>query len=177
MFTQIRQPETDYIAVPEVSSENRKYIPIAFLSKNVIASNKLYLIPSDQLWIFSVLISELHMTWVRTVAGRLETRYSYSPAVYTNFPWKQFSNKEKEQLIDSAKNILNARDLYNDASLADLYNPKSMPIELIKAHQKNDDIVAKIYGLSSSLSESEIIRKLFLFYEKLNKEVRKSKKK
>ncbi len=177
LFTQIRQPETDYIAVPEVSSENRKYIPIAFLSKNVIASNKLYLIPSDQLWIFSVLISELHMTWVRTVAGRLETRYSYSPAVYTNFPWKQFSNKEKEQLIDSAKNILNARDLYNDASLADLYNPKSMPIELIKAHQKNDDIVAKIYGLSSSLSESEIIRKLFLFYEKLNKEVRKSKKK
>ncbi|MFR0546955.1 class I SAM-dependent DNA methyltransferase [Limosilactobacillus reuteri subsp. suis] len=168
IFTQIRQPNTDYIAVPEVSSEGREYIPIAFLSKDIIASNKLYLISSTEKWIFAVLSSSTHMAWMRTVAGRLETRYSYSPAVYTNFPWISFTTEQKKSLCKTAQAILDARALYSDDTLADLYDPEAMPIELRKAHNANDKVVFKAYGLKPSLPEREIVEHLFEMYEERN---------
>lgn len=169
VFTQIRQPDTDYIAVPEVSSEGREYIPIAILSKDIIASNKLYLIPSTEKWLFSVLSSSTHMAWMRVVAGRMKSDYSYSPAVYTNFPWMDFTTEQKEKLSETAQAILDARQLYPDSSLADLYDPEAMPVELRKAHNANDKVVLKAYGLKSSLSEREIVEQLFEIYESRNK--------
>ena len=167
LFTQIRQPDTDYIAVPEVSSENRSYIPVALLSKDVIASNKLYLIPSAQLWIFSILISKVHMAWMRIVSGRMKSDYSYSPAVYTNFPWLNLSKETKDELANKASSILAARKQYPNASLASLYNDFTMPADLRKAHEANDKAVLEAYGLPVDATESEIVAHIFKMYEKL----------
>lgn len=169
LFSQIRQPKTDYIAVPEVSSSERKYIPIAFLSKDIIASNKLYLLSTNKKWLFAVLISSVHMDWMRVVAGRLGTGYSYSPSVYSNFPWIDFSKEQKEKFEQTAQAILDARKNYSDSSLADLYDPLTMPADLLKAHKENDKAVLVAYGLSSNASESEIVAHLFKMYEELTK--------
>ena len=148
LFTQIRQPNVNYIAVPEVSSERRRYIPIGFLDSKTIASNKLYIIPESNLYIFGVLISNVHMAWTRIVAGRLEERYSYSPAVYNNFPWPEITDAQKEKISQTAQGILDARALYPDSSLADLYDELTMPVELRRAHQANDKAVMQAYGLT-----------------------------
>ena len=169
LFTQIRQPNTNYIAVPEVSSENREYIPIGILSKNIIASNKLYLLPTDNKWLFAILSSSVHMAWMRAVAGRMKSDYSYSPAVYTNFPWLQFSDELRSELIKTAQGILNARKLYPDSSLADLYDPLTMPAELCKAHEANDKAVLNAYGLKPNATEEEIVQHLFKMYKNLTK--------
>lgn len=116
------------------------------------------------------------MDWMRTVAGRLETRYSYSPAVYANFPWIEFSDEEKEALNKTGQAILNARKLYPEASFADLYDTMYMPPELLKAHEANDKLVLKLYGWSSNLTDSEIVANLFKMYEQANKSHRSSKK-
>lgn len=160
LFTQRRQPNQDYLAVPEVSSERREYIPVAFLSKDVIASNKLYLIPTAEKWIFAVLSSSLHMTWMRMVAGRLEMRFSYSPAVYANFPWLDFTDQDKTKLNKTADQILAARQQL-DASLKTLYDKDIMQPELRKAHTANDRAVLKIYGLKPSADEQEMLNCLF----------------
>lgn len=172
LFTQIRQPNVNYIAVPEVSSERRRYIPIGFLDSETIASNKLYIIPESNLYIFGVLISNVHMAWTRIVAGRLEERYSYSPAVYNNFPWPEVTDAQKEKISKSAQAILNARALYPDSSLADLYDELTMPVELRRAHQANDKAVMEAYGLTKIvdgkktwLTESETVARLFEMYE------------
>lgn len=165
VFTQIRQPKTDYLAIPEVSSESREYIPIGFLSQKIIASNKLYIIPTDKLWIFSMLSSSIHMAWMRTVAGRLETRYSYSPAVYTNFPWPDMDERMKNKLDGTGQKILNIRQKYQSEPLSILYDPKFMPKELRKAHQANDREILKIYNLKSKSTELEMVQKLFSMYE------------
>ncbi|KRL96194.1 DNA methyltransferase [Levilactobacillus hammesii] len=164
LFTQIRQPVCDYLAVPEVSSENREYIPIGFLPKSTISSNKLYLIPTTERWIFSILISSVHMAWMRTVAGRMKSDYSYSPAVYTNFPWLELDSQTKEKLSVLGQNILDARDEFPDTKLATLYSTNFMPLKLRKAHTKNDRFVMKLYGLSNGTSESEIVKRLFEMY-------------
>lgn len=172
LFTQIRQPNVNYIAVPEVSSERRRYIPIGFLDSETIASNKLYIIPESNLYIFGVLISNVHMAWTRIVAGRLEERYSYSPAVYNNFPWPEVTDAQKAKISETAKAILDARALYPDSSLADLYDELTMPVELRKAHQKNDRAVMEVYGMTKIvdgkktwLTESETVARLFEMYE------------
>lgn len=169
LFTQIRQPETDYIAVPEVSSENREYIPIALLSKNIIASNKLYLVPTDSKWLFAILSSSVHMAWMRTVAGRLETRYSYSPAVYTNFPWLNFSEEDKKKLSETGRQILDARTKSPDCTLADLYDGETMTSALREAHEANDQIVLNKYGLTLKATEQQIVERLFSVYQQQNK--------
>lgn len=169
IFTQIRQPVADYLAIPEVSSEGREYIPITFLSKNVIASNKLYLIQTTEKWLFSVLCSSVHMVWMRVVSGRMKSDYSYSPAVYTNFPWIELSDKQKDILSDRSDDILSSRKLYPDDSLSDLYAPLSMPPKLRAAHEANDKAVLKAYGLSPKATEQEIVEHLFKMYEKLTK--------
>ena len=179
LFTQIRQPSTNYMAIPEVSSERRKYVPIGFLTPNVIASSKLYVVPDATLWMFGVLTSIVHMAWMRIVCGRLKSDYSYSPAVYNNFPWPfasslrppcgENANDEsaKAAIEKTAQGILDARALYPDSSLADLYDPLAMPPELRKAHAANDAAVLKAYGWPTDLSEPEIVSRLFDMYEKL----------
>ncbi|MBR2977579.1 MAG: methyltransferase, partial [Oscillospiraceae bacterium] len=168
LFTQIRQPDSHYLAVPEVSSENRRYIPISFLSPEIIGSNKLYLIPKASMYMFGVMISNVHMAWMRTVAGRLEMRYSYSPAVYNNFPWPTPTNAQKEKIEQTAQAILDARALYPDASLADLYDEVTMPPELRKAHQQNDKAVMQAYGFDiKTTTETSCVAELMKMYQRL----------
>lgn len=167
LFTQIRQPQNDYLAVPEVSSEKRRYIPISFLSSDIIASNKLYILPTDSMYIFGILSSNVHMSWVRTVAGRLEERYSYSPAVYNNFPWIDLAEEERIKISQTAQAIIDARELYPDSSLADLYDELTMPVELRKAHQANDRAVMRAYGMDIKITaESDSLARLFELYQK-----------
>ena len=176
LFTQIRQPDVDYIAVPEVSSERRRYIPIGLLSKDVIVSNLLYMIPETSLYIFGVLTSNVHMAWMRTVAGRLKSDYRYTPAVYNNFPWLSLSDKERLVIEKTAQGILDARAQFPHNSLADLYDDVAMPPELRKAHQANDKAVMQAYGMTKEvdgkktwLTESETVARLFEMYEALAK--------
>ena len=170
LFTQIRQPNSYYLAVPEVSSERRKYIPIGYLTPDVIGSNKLYIIPNATLYMFGILTSNVHMAWMRVVAGRLEMRYSYSPAVYNNFPWPTPTDKQKAAIEQTAQAILDARAKYPDCSLADLYDETTMPPELRKAHQQNDKAVMQAYGFWGKLnSESECVAELMKMYQELTK--------
>ncbi len=166
LFTQIRQPKTDYLVVPEVSSERRKYIPIGYLKPNIIASNKLYIIPNASLYLFGVLISIVHMAWMRVVAGRLKSDYSYSPAVYNNFPWPDLcaSAALREKIPTTAQAILDARARYPESSLADLYDPLTMPPALRAAHEANDRAVLAAYGLAPDTPEPEIVAHLFKLY-------------
>ena len=149
LFCQIAQPSTgSYIAVPETSSERRRYIPLGFLSADVIASNLLFLIPDASLFHFGVLESNVHMAWMRTVCGRLKSDYRYSKdIVYNNFPWPDPTEVQRTKIEQTAQAILDARGLYPDASLADLYDPITMPPELLKAHQANDRAVMQAYGM------------------------------
>ncbi len=168
LFTQIRQPDTNYLAVPEVSSENRRYIPISFLTPDIIGSNKLYMISDADKYMFGVLISNVHMAWMRTVAGRLELRYSYSPAVYNNFPWPTPTEEQKNKIEQTAQAILDARALYPDCSLADLYDEVAMPPELRKAHQANDRAVMQAYGFDvKTMTESTCVAELMKMYQQL----------
>lgn len=170
LFTQIRQPENIYLVVPEVSSERRRYIPIGYLSPDVIASNKLYLVPDASLFLFGVLESSSHMSWMRIVAGRLEMRYSYSPAVYNNFPWPdKATDSQKKRIEETAQGILDARALYSDSSLADLYDSLTMPPELRKAHRANDAAVLEAYGFPKDATEGDIVARLFKMYQELTK--------
>ena len=168
LFTQIRQPDTNYLAVPEVSSENRRYIPISFLTSDIIGSNKLYMVSNADKYMFGVLISNVHMAWMRTVAGRLELRYSYSPAVYNNFPWCTPTPEQKKRIEETAQAILDACAFYSDCSLADLYDAVAMPSELRKAHQANDRAVMQAYGFDvKTMTESSCVAELMKMYQKL----------
>lgn len=167
LFTQIRQPDTDYLVVPEVSSEKRRYIPIGFLTPDVIVSNKLYMLPDANMYLYGVMISNVHMAWMRIVAGRLKSDYSYSPAVYNNFPWPTPTDVQKAKIEKTAQAILDARNLYPDCSLADLYDETTMPVELRRAHQENDKAVMEAYGFNPRMTESECVAALFALYQKL----------
>ena len=166
LFTQIRQPSSNYLAVPEVSSQNRKYIPICFLTSDIIASNKLYLVPDADLYMFGIMISNVHMAWMRVVAGRLKSDYSYSPAVYNNFPWPTPTDAQKAKIEQTAQAILDARTLYPDCSLADLYDEIAMPPELRKAHQQNDRAVMQAYGFDvGKTTETSCVSELMRMYQ------------
>lgn len=171
LFSQIRQPSTKYLAVPEVSSQNRKYIPIGFLTPDIIASNKLYLVPNADLYMFGIMTSNVHMAWMRVIAGRLKSDYSYSPAVYNNFPWPTPTDEQKAKIEQTAQAILDARERYPDASLADLYDPATMPPELVKAHQQNDKAVMRAYGFDiKTTTESSCVAELMRRYQGLMEE-------
>ncbi len=148
LFGEIRQPkEGHYILVPRVSSERRKYVPMGFLPAEIIASDACQIIPDATLYHFGVLTSNVHMAWMRTVAGRLESRYRYSKdIVYNNFPWPNPTDEQKEKIERTAKAILDARACYPESSLADLYDPLTQPATLRKAHQANDRAVYEAYG-------------------------------
>ena len=167
LFTQIRQPNTRYLVVPEVSSERRRYIPIGYLAPDVIASNKLYIIPEATLYMFGILTSIVHMAWMRVVCGRLKSDYSYSPAVYNNFPWSEATEEQKTEIEKLAQAILDARGQFPGSSLADLYDPLTTPPELLKAHRDLDRAVMKLYGFSTNTTESAIVAALMERHKKL----------
>lgn len=162
-------PTSEYIVVPEVSSERRVYIPIGFLPPEVLSSNLVKIIPNATLYHFGVLTSSVHNAWMRAVGGRLKSDYRYSKdLVYNNFPWPQkVEEKQQEKLKELAQKVLDARAMYPSSSLADLYDPLTMPAELLKAHKDLDNAVLKLYGLSSKKSEAEIVAVLFEKYQEL----------
>ncbi|MBI5130205.1 MAG: class I SAM-dependent DNA methyltransferase [Rhodopseudomonas palustris] len=166
LFTQDRQPDVDYLAIPEVSSEHRDYIPMAILSSEVIASNKLQIIPGAPLYYLGVLTSAMHMAWVRTVAGRLESRYSYAPAVYNSFPWPELEKADVERIEKLTAEVLEARDSFAGEQLESLYDPDEMPPRLRKAHEKLDRAVDRLYRPKSFAFERERVEHLFSLYEK-----------
>lgn len=168
LFFSTPQTDENYLCIPEVSSENRRYIPIGFMDKKVIASNKLLIVPGATLYHFGVLISIVHMAWTRTVTGRLEMRYQYSGAiVYNNFPWPSPTDAQKAKIEATAQGILDARAKFPDASLADLYDETTMPPELRKAHEANDKAVMAAYGFKASMTEPEIVTELMKLYQEL----------
>ena len=173
LFRETKNPEL-FIIVPATSSENRLYVPIGFLDKNTIATNAAIIIPSATLYHFGILTSSVHMAWMRVVAGRLKSDYRYSKdIVYNNFPWPSSDRLDWPDLSDkiskTAQTILDARALYPDCSLADLYDEATMPPELRKAHQANDKAVMKAYGYAPSMTEPEIVADLMKRYQELTK--------
>ncbi|MBQ3135186.1 MAG: class I SAM-dependent DNA methyltransferase [Oscillospiraceae bacterium] len=168
LFTQIRQPDTDYLIVPRHSSENRKYIPLGYMSKDVICGDANMLIPTATLYLFGVMTSNVHMAWMRVVGGRLKSDYRYTPAVYNNFPWPTPTDAQKAKIEQTAQAILDARALYPDSSLADLYDEVAMPPELRKAHQQNDKAVMQAYGFDiKTTTETSCVAELMKMYQKL----------
>ena len=169
LFTEIRQPNSNYIAIPEVSSERRRYIPMGFLDPSIICSNKLQMVPDANIYEFGVLESNVHMAWMRAICGRLKSDYDYSGSlVYNNFPWPNPNLEQKEKIERTAQAILDARAKYPDSSLADLYDELTMPPELRKAHQENDKAVMEAYGFDwRHMTESDCVAELMKLYQKL----------
>lgn len=169
LFFSTPQTDSNYLCIPEVSSERRRYIPIGFMDRSVIASNKLLIVPGATLYHFGILTSNVHMAWMRTVCGRLKSDYQYSGAtVYNNFPWPTPTEEQKGKIERTAQAILDARDLYPDCSLADLYDETTMPPELRKAHQENDKAVMQTYGFWGKYnSESACVAELMKMYQQL----------
>jgi hypothetical protein len=162
LFVQDRQPTERYLGIVEVSSENRKFVPMQFLDSDVIASNKLLVIVGATNFHFAILNSTMHMAWMRVVAGRLKSDYSYAPAVYNNFPWPTPTEVQRAAVECSAQGILDARAAHPDASLADLYDPLTMPPNLVAAHAANDRAVDAAYGQPRGFP-TEAARLAFLF--------------
>jgi very-short-patch-repair endonuclease len=179
LFAENRQPNSDYLLIPSVSSENRKYIPIGFLSKETIVSNLAFALPNATLYLFGILTSEMHMTWVRYVCGRLESRFRYSnTVVYNNYPFPETANdKQKQKVKTTAQAVLDTRAKYPDSSLADLYDPRTMPPDLVKAHQALDKAVDLCYRPQPFVSELNRIEYLFSLYEALSAPLLKVEKK
>ena len=169
LFGEIRQPDSKYLLVPSTSSERRRYIPIGFIQKDVIASNANLVIPAASLYNFGVLTSNVHMAWMRTVAGRLKSDYRYSAKiVYNNFPWPTPTDEKKKNIEKTAQMILDARNKYSNSSLADLYDELTMPPELRKAHQMNDIAVMDAYGFNwKKMTETDCVAKLMEMYKSI----------
>lgn len=166
LFTQDRQPDSDYLALPEVSSETREYIPMAVLPPTVIASNKLQIITDAPLYYFGILTSAMHMAWMRTVGGRLKSDYSYSPSIYNSFPWPTMTPKQKDSIEALAQEVLDARASFKDTELDVLYDQDSMPPKLRKAHVALDKAVDRLYRRKAFAFERERVEHLFELYEK-----------
>ena len=171
-FSTENMPDTNYIIVPKVSSEKRRYVPMGFMSPNVLASDLVFVIPDATLYHFGILESNVHMAWMRAVCGRLKSDYRYSKdVVYNNFPWPIPTEEQKAKIELTAQAILDARALYPDSSLADLYDELTMPVELLKAHQANDRAVMQAYGfpVKSTFTESQCVAELFKLYKEIAK--------
>jgi type I restriction-modification system DNA methylase subunit len=168
LFAEVRQPKTNYLAFPTVSSVNRKYIPIAFLSPDIVASNQLYVLPNVELYHFGVLTSIMHMAWVKYICGRLKSDYRYSASiVYNNYPWPENpSDKQIKTIEEKAQQVLDVRASFPSSSLADLYNPLTMPPALVKAHNELDKAVDATYSKQAFTSEAKRMEFLFELYEK-----------
>ena len=168
IFSEDRQPLTDYLLIPKISSERRVYIPVAYLEPDIIINNTASYIPNADKYIFGIIESLMHMSWVRQVCGRMKSDYAYSnKIVYNNYPWPENpTDKQKEAVEKSAQAVLDARAQFSDSSLADLYDPNTMPPVLVKAHQQLDKAVDQCYRPQPFLSEAKRIEYLFELYEK-----------
>ena len=168
LFQQIRQPDEPYIIVPRVSSENRRYIPMGYESPETIITDSVQCIPNADLYTFGIITSNVHMAWTRVVCGRLKSDYRYSAKiVYNNFPWPEPTEQQKQKIEETAHGILDARALFPDSSLADLYDPLTMPVELRKAHIANDKAVMAAYGFGIKMTEEECVAELMKLYQKM----------
>lgn len=162
LFRQVTQPTSDYIVIPAHSSETREFIPLGFMSKDQIVGNSCFSLPGATLFHFGVMMSRMHMAWVKYTCGRLESRYRYSKdIVYNNFPWPACGAKQTLGIEKAAKAVIDARAQHPTLSPSDLYDPVAMPAELVKAHAALDKAVEKAYGVSSVLSDSDRVAHLF----------------
>ena len=170
LFGEIRQPNTTYLLIPRHSSQNRRYIPIGYMEPKFICGDANLLIPNASLSLFGILTSNVHMAWVRTVCGRIKSDYRYSKdIVYNNFPWPTPTDEQRAKIEQTAQGILDARALYPDASLADLYDELTMPPELREAHRENDKTVITAYGWNwRGLGESECVARLMKLYQQIS---------
>lgn len=167
LFQEIRQPKGEYIIVPRHSSQTRRYIPIGFVSPDVIVNDAVQIIPNANIYDFGILTSNVHMAWMRAICGRIKSDYRYSKdVVYNNFPWPSPTSEQKSKIEQTAQSILDARALYPDSSLADLYDPLTMPVELQKAHTANDRAVMEAYGFSTKMSEMDCVAALMKLYQR-----------
>ncbi|MFR0500124.1 class I SAM-dependent DNA methyltransferase [Limosilactobacillus reuteri subsp. suis] len=161
-------PDGSFLVLPLTSSQRREYVPIGYMDPNYLASNLVLVVSDAKLSDFGVLTSSIFMSWMRAVCGRLKSDYRITKNnVYNNFPWPIIDEKQHDKIAKTAQGILDARKLYPDSSLADLYDPLTMPIELRRAHEANDKAVLQAYGLKPSSSEAEIVQHLFKMYEML----------
>lgn len=167
LFCQIAQPDSNYIIVPKTSSGKRRYVPLGFMDKNTIASDLVFLIPNAGLYEFGVLMSNVHNSWMRLVAGRLKSDYRYSKdIVYNTFVWCNPTPEQKAKIEGTAQAILDARKLYPKSTLANLYDDVLMPKELRKAHQDNDRAVMQAYGFNiKTTTESSCVAELMRLYQ------------
>ena len=159
-----------FLVVPKVSSEKRTYIPIGYMDNSTIAGDKLFVVSDATLYHFGILMSNVHMAWTRAVCGRLEMRYSYSiNIVYNNFPWPDAADKQKAEIEKLAQDVLDARAMHPESSLADLYDPLTMPSNLLNAHRALDKAVMKLYGLGKDMAEPEVVAALMERHQRLAK--------
>ena len=172
LFGEIRQPNSNYIIIPRHSSQNRKYIPIGFMSPDIICGDANLLLPQATLYHFGIMVSNVHNAWVHTVCGRIKSDFRYSVnMVYNNFPWPTPTDAQRTKIEQTAQAILDARALYPDASLADLYDELTMPPELRTAHQQNDRAVMQAYGFSvRDMTESTCVAALMKMYQRLTEQ-------
>ena len=165
LFDEVRECSSDYVAIPKVSSEKRRYVPMEFLLKDIIPGDKLFMISNASLYHFGILTSNIHMAWMRTTCGRLKSDYSYSNTiVYNNFPWPNPTEQQKAKIKQTAQTILDARAKYPDCSLADLYDETTMPPELRKAHPEHDRAVIAAYGFDKMSFLTKTRLRLLLNY-------------
>lgn len=168
LFAEIRQPKGAFLALPRVSSERRHYIPIAYANNGLIAGDKLQTIPDASLYEFALITSAMHMAWMRTTSGRLESRYQYSAKItYNNFPWPDPTDKQRATIETAAQGVLDARATHPGASLADLYDPLTMPANLLKAHQTLDAAVDAAYGYKGAKTDAARVAFLFERYQQI----------
>jgi hypothetical protein len=169
LFGEIRQPTSQYLAIPKTSSESRAYIPMAFLQPTIIANTELFAIAGATIYQFAILSSAMHMAWVRSVCGRLKSDYRYSAGiVYNNFPWPQTETPKQRQAVEAAAQaVLDARAKYPDSSLADLYDPLTMPADLVRAHHKLDTAVDAAYSKKKFSGDSDRVAFLFELYQQI----------
>ena len=175
LFAQITQPlNCPCLIIPQVSSQRRRYIPIGYIDGKTICTDKLRIVPNASLYHFGILTSNVHMAWMRAFCMRLKSDYSYSrDIVYNNFPWPTPTEEQKAKIEQTAQAILDARALYPDSSLADLYDEVTMPVELRKAHQNNDRAVMQAYGFPiKDFTESDCVAKLLEMYKTLTEKSR-----
>lgn len=163
-------PKDSYIVIPQVSSQRRRYIPMGYMHEGVLCSDKVRIMPNGKLYHFGVLESNVHMSWMRAICCRLKSDYSYTVNdVYNNFPWPTPTDEQCRKIEQTAQAILDARAKYSDSSLADLYDPTTMPYDLLEAHRQNDRAVMQAYGFSTKMTESECVAKLFEMYAQVIK--------
>ena len=168
LFRETQNPDS-FIIIPATSSERRRYVPMGFLDGNTIPTNAVIIIPAAELYHFGVLVSNVHMAWMRAVCGRLKSDYRYSKdIVYNNFPWPDPTPEQRQKIEQTAQGILDTRALYPDSSLADLYDPLTMPPELYKAHQRNDAAVMQAYGMPiKETDEAACVAWLMRLYQEM----------